>query len=270
MKTMHSLTPQILEMVSFEIDSTETRYFQFRLMEPALFAAPLPGQFFMLSVPGHGEAAFTFATPPDQHGQFDALIRSSGTLTRALFEIEPGRRLGIRGPFGCGWPIAELENQRVLIVAGGCGLAPLNGLIEQLLVSEHCDQLILVYGARTSAQQVLNSHRERWNAQMQVTDVVEETDEGGTPLSIMPRLMAGWDEPPDRLLLCGPELMMQATAQYFLAQGFPAKFIWASIERRMHCAVGLCGHCYLEHQYACTDGPTYRWDRLQPVLRQSA
>ena len=126
--------------MDFRVDSTDTRYFRLRLIEPDSIAAPLPGQFFMLSVPGQGEAPFTFATPPDQLGVFHALIRSSGTLTHSLFEIQPGQCLGIRGPFGHGWPVMELQGQRVLIVASGCGLAPVNSLIEQLLASQRSEE----------------------------------------------------------------------------------------------------------------------------------
>lgn len=266
---MDNMTPLTAEILHYHEDSADTRYFTIRLIKPDLMTAPQPGQFFMLSVPGHGEAAFTFATAPNKQGVFDVLVRAIGELTQALFALKSGQRIGIRGPYGKGWPLTELIDQQLLIIAGGCGLAPLNGLIDDLLKLHHRTELTLVYGARTAAHQVLNSQRQRWNKQIPVFDVLEDGPDGGTPLSIMPKVIKSMADKPEKILLCGPEAMMQATALYFLAQGFPATSIWASIERRMHCAIGLCGHCYLEQQYACTDGPTFRWDQLQPLLRRA-
>jgi anaerobic sulfite reductase subunit B len=266
---MDSMTPLAAELLHYREDSADTRYFKIRLIAPNKMSAPQPGQFCMLSVPGHGEAAFTFATAPDKQGVFHILVRAIGELTYALFALKPGQRIGIRGPFGKAWPLAEIVDQQLLIIAGGCGLAPLNGLIDHLLKTHRKPQLTLVYGARTSAHQVLNSQRQRWNKQIPIFDVLEDGPDGGTPLSIMPNVIKSMVDKPEKILLCGPEAMMQISALYFLAQGFPATSIWAAIECRMHCAIGLCGHCYLEQQYACTDGPIYRWDQLQPLLRRS-
>ena len=138
---------------------------------------------------------------------------------------------------------------------------------------------------------MLTPERERWQKQINVFDVIEAPvlqtstsgrvqppyadsniipqypantvrhNFSGTPLEAMPSVMEKFGDP-TRLVVCGPEVMMRATAHYFAARHLPATAIWLSVERRMHCAVGLCGHCYLCHRYVCTDGPTFCWDEI--------
>lgn len=272
-----SLTPVAAELLDYVDDGEATRRYRFRLRHPAAMGIPEPGQFFMLSVPGVGEAPFTYTSVPDGAGVFSGLVRRVGSVTSALFDCRPGAVLGVRGPFGRAWPLADLSGRRVLIIAGGCGLAPLVCLIERLLDERQCRELALVYGARQRSLQMLNDCRRRWGEQIPLFDTLDSAvpDEFGdallgTPLERMDDILQrlGWF--PERLLLCGPEIMMNGLAARFVERGLPGYSIWLSIERRMHCAVGLCGHCYLtqhhlSHHYACKDGPTYRWDTLQSI-----
>lgn len=272
------LTPNAAKLIDFIEDGEDTRHFRFQLMDPSSMEAPVPGQFFMLTVPGAGEAPFTYTTLPDQQGIFQGLVRKMGQVTTALFQCQPGATVGIRGPFGKGWPMATLAKKKVLIVAGGCGLAPLNCLIDQLITQQH-HNLALVYGARNRNLQMLHRERQSWQQHIALFDILEGTkgtqpgdsrrELKGTPISTMDQVLETLEWMPDTLLLCGPEVMMKAVAENFLQRGLPATSIWLSIERRMHCAVGTCGHCYLtehnlSHHYVCKDGPTYRWDSLQP------
>ncbi|TNE82598.1 MAG: oxidoreductase [Gammaproteobacteria bacterium] len=273
-----SLTPAAVELLDYVDDGEATRRYRFRLRDPEAMEVPEPGQFFMLSVPGAGEAPFTYTSVPDGDGVFGGLVRRVGAVTAALFDCRPGAVLGVRGPFGRGWPLAELAGRRVLVVAGGCGLAPLVCLIEQLIDERWCRELALVYGARQRSLQMLNDSRRRWREKISLFDTLDsagpEALDGalqGTPLVLMDDILQGLGWFPEQLLLCGPEVMMNGLAAFFVERGLPGDSIWLSIERRMHCAVGLCGHCYLtqhhlSHHYTCKDGPTYRWDTLQPIV----
>jgi len=278
-QAFYNLTPIAMELVDFINDGEDARHFRFRLLTPQSIDKPEPGQFFMLSVPGAGEAPFTFTVTPNNQGVFRALVRKMGDVTTALFQCQPGDILGIRGPFGKGWPVNALANKKILIVAGGCGLAPLANLIDELITNHHHKHLALVYGARNRALQMLNPERLYWQQEISLFDLLEDTGETqasnknhileGTPMDAMDSVLRTLDWTPDTLLLCGPEVMMHAVAKNFIQRGLSAQAIWLSIERRMHCAVGLCGHCYLSehhlaHHYVCKDGPTYRWDHLQP------
>ncbi|MGF1718231.1 FAD/NAD(P)-binding protein [Photobacterium chitinilyticum] len=275
---MHNLTPSAVQLVDFYDDGEHTRHFHFRLLEEpeitthehhAKWRHTQTGQFFMLSVPTFGEAPFSFTEVPDENGYFRALIRRMGAVTSELFELEAGQILGARGPFGAGWPMDEIANKRILAIGGGCGLAPLVSVVNQLIEHQNYTQLSLIYGARSRQTQMLNPERERWQHIIPVFNTIEEggvnggdNEYMGTPSDILPTVLDSFGELPEVVLLAGPEAMMYSLAEYLVAYGISDHAIYLSIERRMHCAVGTCGHCYIESKYACTDGPTFRWDQL--------
>ncbi|SDS27793.1 iron-sulfur cluster-binding protein [Pseudomonas oryzae] len=264
---MLELTPRVLRLVDCYDDGLDSRNLTLRIDQPqAGDRVVIPGQFFMLGIPGQGEAPFTYVSPPNGAGEFTALVRRTGKLTARLFELQPGALLGYRGPYGKGWPLF-LGSRRVLVVAGGCGLAPLAGLIEEALRHPASPHLRVLYGARSAEAQVLGRERVRWR---QALPLIETLDQGGpaelrgSPLAQLDRLFA--EELPQAVLCCGPEAFMHAIAQGCLARGVTADSLWLSVERRMHCAVGLCGHCYIADSYACVDGPTYRYDNYLELL----
>lgn len=267
---MLELTPRPLRLLGGYDDGRDARHFRLRIEQPqAADRAARPGQFFMLGVPGLGEAPFTYVGAPDAAGEFCALIRRSGRLTARLFELPAGALLGYRGPFGRGWP--ELDDApSVLVVAGGCGLAPLAGWVEAALGRPERPVRVL-YGARSAEHRVLARERARWRAA--ALPLIETLDEGGeealrgSPLGQLDRLFA--EAPPQSVLCCGPEAFMLAIAKACVRRGVAAERIWLSVERRMHCAVGLCGHCYVADSYACVDGPTYRYDQYRALLARA-
>ncbi|MDF2152858.1 FAD-binding oxidoreductase [Vibrio sp. CAU 1672] len=264
---MFSLTPESIEIVDFYQDGENTRHYQFRLLSPAAkWRQAYSGQFFMLCVPGVGEAPFTFTGLPDAQGNFRVLVRKMGDVTQALFDKQVGDILGARGPMGKGWQASELTDQKILIIGGGCGMAPLVSIIEQLIEQQNFSQLEVVYAARNKQNLLLTPERDHWQHCIPMFNVVEDAsglDEQdyylGTATGILPKVLHSFGEQPDRVLLAGPEAMMCAVSEYLVAYGIDAKDIYLSVERRMHCAVGLCGHCYLKNQYVCTQGPTFRW-----------
>jgi len=260
---MNDSTPRRLQVLDHYADGEDARHFSLRIDHPMPSdQAAIPGQFFMLSVPGVGEAPFTYVSRPDREGRFSALIRRVGKLTDALFEQPEGAVLGYRGPFGKGWPLI-FSAQRVLAVAGGCGLAPLAGLVEETISHHLPMQLSLIYGARHAGAQVLGHERAVWRQRLPMIETLDVTTAGmrqGSPLAHFDELFA--TAPPEALLCCGPQPLMLATAQACLQRGLRAERMWLSLERRMHCADGLCGHCYLGPSYVCRDGPTYRYDHF--------
>lgn len=264
---MNEATPRRLILLDQYADGEEARHLSLRIEQPRPSdLAIMPGQFFMLSLPGVGEAPFTYISLPDAAGHFTALVRRCGRLTEALFEQPAGSVLGYRGPFGRGWPLFFSAN-RVLLVAGGCGLAPLAGVIEEACRPRMPAQLSVIYGARHSAAQVLGRERARWQQALPFIETFDDAAPGqrqGTPLAHLDEVFAA--QPPSALLCCGPEPLMQAAAQACLQRGIAADKIWLSLERRMHCADGLCGHCYLGSSYVCQEGPTYRYDRYLQLL----
>ncbi len=283
--------PDSIELVDYIDDGEQARHYRFRLLNLKKdqnknhqhnWQQVQPGQFFMLNVPSVGEAPFTFTEPPNEQGEFRAFIRQMGQVTSALFTMQRGDILGARGPFGRGWPVDIINNNKTLIVAGGCGLAPLVTLIDKL--SEKPDnkqQLVLIYAARNKATQMLTPERAHWQKQIKIFNTLDEyphtsedagdelpvTTVQGSPLIILPKALSTFTSPPTTALLCGPEGMMNSVAAYLTDYGMASDAIFLALERRMHCAVGLCGHCYINHQYVCKSGPTFSWQALQQLNR---
>lgn len=268
---MLELTPRVVQLLDSYADGQDARHCRLRIAEAqAGDLAAQPGQFFMLGVPGLGEAPFTYVSPPDAQGVFSALIRRTGRLTTQLSTLPPGALLGYRGPFGQGWPQFSAP-QAVLAIAGGCGLAPLAGWIDAALRQPAPARLRVLYGARSAAAQVLGRERARWRSALPLLETLDEGEPAalrGAPLARLERLLVE-EELPQAVLCCGPEAFMLACAEACLRHGVAAQRIWLSVERRMHCAVGLCGHCYIADSYACVDGPTYRYDRYRELLARS-
>lgn len=264
---MSKLTPQKLHLLGYYEDGEDSRHFCFRIERPRVSdLTVIPGQFFMLALPGYGEAPFSYVSLPDQNGRFSALIHRSGTLTGALFALGVGAVLGYRGPFGKGWPLF-FSAHRVLAVASGCGLAPLAGVLDEATSQRLPLQLSVLYGARNSSSQVLGRERARWKLQMRFIETFEEALAGqrqGTPLECFDELFAL--ARPDTVLCCGPEPLILATAEACLERGIPPNRIWLALERRMLCGDGQGGH---GDAAASQDGPIYRYDRYQKLLASS-
>ncbi|MFC0710623.1 FAD/NAD(P)-binding protein [Azorhizophilus paspali] len=259
---MVSLVPRSVQLLEFHDEGEGIRHFSFALQSlRSGDQAVMPGQFFMLTVPGAGEAPFSYVRPPDWQGRFSALIRREGTVSAALFAQEPGSRLGYRGAFGTGWP--ELSGaRRVLVVAGGSGLAALAGLIEALLRAGHQAALTLVYGARSPGHQVLSRERARWREALELIETLERREDGRVgcnPLEPLRSRLAS--QVPDAVLCCGPEPLMRSVAELCLAHGVPPTGIWLSIGRRLDCGMGHCGRCHVGRGSVCQEGPVYRYDR---------
>jgi anaerobic sulfite reductase subunit B len=267
------LTPDPVRIASLYEDGEDSRHFTFEPVGDISIQPARPGQFFNLSVPGHGEAAFTYLALPDDKGRFSALIRKVGDLTSALFECSEGDLLGYRGPFGKGiWPLEQLQGKRVLAIAGGCGLAPLACAIEALL--ELKSPVALIYGSRDPANQNLQQERAIWKSRLPLIETFDlpsdKSQRSGTPLEHVDDIVEELGGKPEAIITCGPEVMMNAAADFFLKRGLNGDRIHLALERRMHCGIGICGHCYLGSSYVCIDGPVYSWQELSRLRALTA
>jgi NAD(P)H-flavin reductase len=239
---------------TLELDATQRGGFRFQ-----------PGQFNMLYGFGAGESAISIAGNALVH-----TVRAVGTVTRVLGELRRGDLLGVRGPFGRGWPLAEARGRHLLLVAGGIGLAPLRSLV--LHAISHPDEFrsaTLVYGARTERELLYRNELARWAAAMPV----EVTVDRGSPrwaghTGVVTKLLAASlrDANDTSAMICGPEVMMRFAARELVRLGVPESGIAIATERNMKCGVGLCGHCQLGPFLLCRDGPVFRYDRIRPWL----
>jgi NAD(P)H-flavin reductase len=236
-----------------------------------------PGQFNMLYAPGVGEMAISISGDPADESSLTHTIRAVGAGTRALQRREPGMQLGLRGPFGTGWPMALAADRHVVLVAGGIGLAPLRPAILALAAAAEARAAAglataIYCGARTPADLLYADELAAW-ARLPGFSVRATVDQAGAdwpgPVGLVTGLMKTLPGDPARTLAmsCGPEVMMRVVAARLVALGLGEASVYLSAERNMKCAVGSCGHCQYGPLFVCRDGPVFPYPRLAPLLR---
>jgi NAD(P)H-flavin reductase len=232
-----------------------------------------PGQFNMLYVFGAGEVPISISGDPRDPTRLVHTTRAVGAVTRAMARIKRGDVLGVRGPFGSGWPMAQAEGRDVVLVAGGIGLAPLRAALFHLLGRrERAGRVVLLYGARTPGDLLYRAQLARWaeRADLDLRVTVDRGAHGWTGrVGVVTSLIAHAPfEPANALaLVCGPEVMMRFAALELECRGVPRERIHLSLERNMACAVGSCGRCQFGPDYLCRSGPVFRYDRVRPLLQ---
>ena len=233
-------------------------------------AAPLPGQFNMLYPFGVGEAAISLSA--FQGGALTHTVRSVGPVSEALKRSEPGTQVGVRGPFGRGWPMHRARGRDVVVVAGGIGLAPLRPAIHAILAERAAfGQVRVLYGARSPGDRLFVAELEDWDARadLDLAVTVDYADAGwrgrvGFVTALLPHIR--FDPDNTLALMCGPEVMMRAVAGKLVARGVPAGDVYLSMERNMKCAVGTCGHCQFGPLFVCKDGPVFSFAEIENLL----
>lgn len=235
-------------------------------------AAFTPGQFNMLTAFGVGEAPISLSGDPAAPDRLVHTIRAVGPVSAALARLLPGQPVGWRGPFGAGWPMAEMAGRDVVILAGGLGLAPLRPVLFRLFAErERYGRIVLLYGARSPDEILFRRELESWRRRLDIA--IEVTvDHAGAQwrghVGVVTRLIAHAEFDPLHAiaLVCGPEIMMRFALAALREAGIGDDTIYLSMERNMKCAVGFCGHCQFGPVLVCRDGPVFRVDRLKGLL----
>ena len=231
----------------------------------------LPGQFVQVSLLGWGEAPISVASSPTRDGCFELGVRLAGSLTAAMHELKPGDTIGIRGPFGRPFNLPQLRGQDLLLISGGCGLAPLRSLIQ------YCEDrpiefgnISILHGAKNRAATLFKDDLAAWEASARFACSLTVDDSNGEecysgnvglitalipPLPIIPEQTTA--------VIVGPPAMYRAVIAELKNKGLGSERIVVSLERQMRCGVGKCGHCSIEHLYCCQDGPVFRLDEVE-------
>ncbi len=231
-----------------------------------------PGQFNMLYAFGVGEVPISISGDPSKPTVLVHTTREVGMVTRAMRCLKPGDTLGVRGPYGSGWPVAQARGCDVVIVAGGIGLAPLRPALYQVLAArKYYGRVVLLYGTRTPADILFRRELQQWHSRFDLEiHVTVDRAMGnwrgnvGVVTSLIAR--APFDPHSAVAMVCGPEIMMRFTMQELERRGVALENIYISMERNMKCAVGFCGHCQFGPAFICKDGPVFRYDRIQSLL----
>jgi NAD(P)H-flavin reductase len=236
-------------------------------------AAPFrPGQFNMLYVFGVGEVPISVSGDPGRPATVVHTTRVVGTVTHAMRRLRRGAALGVRGPFGAGWPLADAAGRDVVLIAGGIGLAPLRPVLYAIAARrDDFGRVLLLYGTRTPADVLFRRELQRWRHAHRI-DVAVSVDRAtrawpghvGVVTDFVAR--AAFDPARALALLCGPEIMMRFAAEALRRRGVADDRIHLSLERNMKCAVGICGHCQLGPTFVCKDGPVLPYPRVARLL----
>lgn len=233
-----------------------------------------PGQFNMVYLPGAGEVPISMSSDPEERSDLAHTIRAAGRVTRGLAQLRQGDEVGLRGPYGRGWPLAEAEGKDIFIVTGGLGCAPVMAVIHYVLKRrERFKRLVILQGVKHSHDLIWRTAYERW-AQAPDTQVLiaANTTEAlwpwhvGSPIDLVGE--ARFDPANATAMICGPEGMMVAAARALAARGMAEADIHVSLERNMQCALGLCGHCQLGGKFICKDGPVFSYPEVKALLER--
>ena len=251
----------------------------FRVLPEASALEPLsafiPGQFVQLSVPGGGEVPISPADLPGADGTLELCVRRVGHVTEMLHQAPAGAPLGIRGPFGTGFPLQEMEGRPVLLLAGGLGIAPLRSLLMHLLRNkERFGEITLMYGARRPKlmlfREELAALAGKGGLRLYLTVDFAPEEPAGTyscAVGLLPELLKGYsfDAENSYAAVCGPPPLYRCLTADLERAGVGADRILLSLERRMRCGIGRCCHCALGQKLCCVDGPVFRASDLKQI-----
>lgn len=230
-----------------------------------------PGQFVEVSVLGEGEAPISITSSPSRQGFIELSIKRVGQLTEVVHRLTPGTVIGIRGPYGNGFPHKEAAGDNILFVAGGIGLAPLRSLINYVLDNRQDYGLVkILYGARTPGDIVFTRELARWAGEPD-TEVHFTVDKGdpawqgnvGLVTQLMPKLTLTPEN--YSAFVCGPPVMIPFVIKELLKLGFREDKIVSTLENYMKCGIGKCGHCLLGGKYLCIEGPVFKYSEMKDL-----
>lgn len=231
------------------------------------------GQFIMCTVFGAGEFAVSLPPSPE-NDRFHLTVRKVGTVTNALHELKAGDKVGIRGPFGNGFPFEEIKGKNIIYVAGGIGLIPLRSSIVHVLQhKKDFGRVLVLHGARTPDDLMYKENLKEWQSFPGFETYI--TVDVGTPgwtgeVGFVHTLFDKTNLPVENTVafVCGPPVMFNTVIGELLKRGLRDDCIISTLERHMKCGVGKCQHCAIGRTLVCTDGPVYTYRQIKTLGEQ--
>ena len=248
------------------VETPTIRTFVIRPEKPMPFRA---GQFIELTAPGVGEAPFTPSSSPDEPDRLEVTVLRTGRVTEILHELEPGAPVGIRGPFGKGYPVDKFSGKEVLVVGGGVGLAPLRSLLYVLFRDPAAYKNVsVIYGARTPDELLFRRSYDEWKkisgVNLEITVDVANNGWAGNVGVVTTLLKEGVQDVENGYVVsCGPGIMLKFVTLRCMEIGYTPSQIYLSMNRRMSCGLGRCGRCNIGPYYLCKDGPDMCYEKIK-------
>jgi anaerobic sulfite reductase subunit B len=228
---------------------------------------PMPGQFIEVSLPGIGECPLASCSCNSEY--VDMLVRNVGLVTSQMFKLKAGDGIWIRGNYGRGFPLKKLNKKRIILIAGGTGIAPVTSLIDYY--SDRKD-IEIYFGFRNEEFILLEDRITKWKSKKRVTICLDKINdsknkgkfEEGFVHEVLAKNKPNLSNAVG--VLCGPEMMMKSVSAELNHLGLDNSEIFWSLERRMECGIGNCGRCMIQDVYVCKDGPVFRYDLIKPKI----
>lgn len=269
----NDLAPKTAIIKDLVAESADTTTFTIAFPDPADRQAfsHRPGQFVEISVLGVGESTISITSSPTQKGYVELCIKRVGAVTEAIHKLRPGDIVGLRGPYGNGFPFNAVRGDNLLFVAGGIGLAPLRSMINYA-VDNRADygQIKILYGARSPADLLFTRELKRWS-EVPGTEVLFTVDRGAPgyagQVGLVTALLPQIELTPETYtaFVCGPPVMIPSVIAELLKLGFSEDKVISTLENYMKCGIGKCGHCLLGGKYICLDGPVFRYSEMKEL-----
>jgi NAD(P)H-flavin reductase len=221
---------------------------------------------------GVGEAPISISSSPSRtNGSFQMCVRKAGDFTGVMHKLQPGDSLGVRGPFGHGFPYERFRGKDMLFTPGGIGLPPLRSLINQVLDDRsNYGRVIILYGARNPSELLFKEELQEWEERedVELLVTVDRGDENwkgnvGVITTLFPKIQVY--APNTVAFTCGPQVMYRFVVIELIGMGIREGNIYLDMERRMKCGIGKCGHCQINHEYTCKDGPCFTYAHLKTL-----
>jgi sulfhydrogenase subunit gamma (sulfur reductase) len=246
----------------------------FRLELPAgKSLGHVPAQFVMVSIFGIGEAPISISSPPSTDNKFELCVRAVGDVTNNMHKMKVGDVVHIRGPFGHGYEdsiIQSMQGKQIVFIAGGLGYAPVRSLINKV-IPEHknYEKVFVLYGYRNPSEKLYDEETKAIAAMggnveyLETVDKADSTWKGnvGVITTLIPKININPDN--TVAVICGPPIMYKFVVKSLLERKVPKENIYMSLERRMKCGVGKCGHCQMEGVYVCQEGPVFTYANVE-------
>jgi sulfhydrogenase subunit gamma (sulfur reductase) len=231
------------------------------------------GQFGEYSVFGEGESTFCIASSPTRTEYIECTFRQAGRVTSALAQKEEGDVIGFRGPYGNIFPLEKWYGKSLLFIAGGIALPPLRSVIWNVLdLRDKFKDVTILYGARSVADLVYKQELDDWGKRSDIKLVTTVDPGGETPdwkgkVGFVPSVLERMEPSSENTIsiVCGPPIMIKFTFPELIKLGFTPETIFTTLENRMKCGVGKCGHCTVGPVYVCKDGPVFTYKQLQEL-----
>ena len=263
--------PETATVLKSEWMASKERFLELKL-DSGKELGHMPGQFVEVSVFGIGEAPISISSSPTQNGSFQMVVRDAGNVTRNIHFLEPGDKVGIRGPFGTHFPVdGDMKGKDIVFVCGGLGLVPVRSAINYVLDNrEKYGDVTILFGTKSPSERLFVDEAREWSSQSNVTfrETVDRGDETWTGnVGVITTLMTDMTVDPRKTvaIICGPPVMYKFAIMSLRKMGMVDKNIYVSLERHMKCGVGKCGHCQINDLYVCQEGPVFRFEDISEV-----